>query len=249
MTWDEIAEQTAQMNIEEGQRRSDGSAYHDEIYGASPHRQQAYNSQSHSQPHRKPSLSREESLRAQASYHQRSESSTSFRDNQHGQGSYSSHSHSRSQSRSHSRSESRDRGSPLPPSDSSHGQSRWTDTSQMPPPPQSATSYRSVQSVATTRSRTHSNNLNNPPISAANPQTAFVKIKIFDRVADDLIAIRVHPKVSHHELMEKVQARLGSDLRVLKYRDSLTNTFVGLDTDAELRAWMDGTDKHVLYAD
>lgn len=93
------------------------------------------------------------------------------------------------------------------------------------------------------------NNFNNPSISASNPQTAFVKIKIFDRVADDLIAIRVHPKVSHSELMDKVQSRLGNDCRVLKYRDSLTNTFVGLDTDDELRAWMEGTDKHVLYAD
>jgi bud emergence protein 1 len=29
----------------------------------------------------------------------------------------------------------------------------------------------------------------------------------------------------------------------------MTNTFVGLDNDEELRAWMEGTDKHVLYAD
>lgn len=103
------------------------------------------------------------------------------------------------------------------------------------------------------RSHSHSQstatNLNNPPISAANPQTAFVKIKVFDRVADDLIAIRVHPKVTHSELMDKVQARLGGEVGNLRYRDSMTNTFVGLDSNEELRSWMEGTDKHVLYAD
>jgi bud emergence protein 1 len=76
-----------------------------------------------------------------------------------------------------------------------------------------------------------------------------VKIKIFDRVADDLIAIRVHPRVTHMELMDKVQARLGGEVARLKYRDSMSNQFVGLDTDQQLRAWIDGTDKHVLYAD
>lgn len=115
----------------------------------------------------------------------------------------------------------------------------------------SASSFRSSQ-TSSTRARSHSNatsNLNNPPISAANPQTAFVKIKIFDRVADDLIAIRVHPKVTHTELMEKVQARLGGEVSILKFRDSIKNTFVGLGNDEDLRSWMDGTDKHVLYAD
>ncbi|KAK7060193.1 bud emergence protein 1 [Paramarasmius palmivorus] len=117
----------------------------------------------------------------------------------------------------------------------------------------SSPSISSVRSAApsttsTGRSRSQSN-ANNPPISAANPQTAFVKIKIFDRVADDLIAIRVHPRVTHSELMEKVQARLGSDVSNLRYRDSVNNTFISLDSDSQLRQWMDGTDKHVLYAD
>lgn len=98
------------------------------------------------------------------------------------------------------------------------------------------------------RSRSASN-ANNPPISAANPQTAFVKIKIFDRVADDLIAIRVHPLVSHSELMDKVQTRLGGEVTNLRFRDSVSAAFVALDNDSQLRAWMDGTDKHVLFAD
>ncbi|KAF7331745.1 Protein kinase activator [Mycena kentingensis (nom. inval.)] len=101
-----------------------------------------------------------------------------------------------------------------------------------------------------TRSRSGSvANVNSPSISAQNPQTAFVKIKIFDRVADDLIAIRVHPRVTHVELMDKVQSRLGGEVANLRYRDSMSNAFVGLDTDQQLRAWIDATDKHVLYAD
>src|SRR6202034_2552777 len=89
-------------------------------------------------------------------------------------------------------------------------------------------------------------NLNTPPISAANSQTAFIKIKIFDRVADDLIAIRVHPRVSHVELMDKVQARLGGEVVQLRYRDSMNNSFVELMGDDDLRRWLGGTNKHVF---
>jgi bud emergence protein 1 len=116
-----------------------------------------------------------------------------------------------------------------------------------------STSALRTSPAISSRSRSHSSaaasNLNTPTISAANPQTAFVKIKIFDRVADDLIAIRVHPRVTHAELMDKVQSRLGGEVANLRYRDSLTNDFVGLDSDSDLRIWMDSTDKHVLYAD
>lgn len=91
--------------------------------------------------------------------------------------------------------------------------------------------------------------MNAPPMSAGNPQTAFVKIKIFDRVTDDLIAIRVHPKVSHSELMNKVHARLGTNISNLRYRDSLSQEFIGLEDDHDLRDWLDGTEKHILYAD
>jgi bud emergence protein 1 len=114
---------------------------------------------------------------------------------------------------------------------------------------QSTSSTQSSQAGGRARSGSNANNFNSPSISAANPQTAFVKIKIFDRVADDLIAIRVHPKVSHTELMDKVQTRLGGEVANLRYRDSASNTFVGLDNDQELRLWMEHTDKHVLYAD
>ncbi|KAF7313531.1 hypothetical protein HMN09_00509100 [Mycena chlorophos] len=120
---------------------------------------------------------------------------------------------------------------------------RWNE-----PPPM--TTSPSPSSAPSTRSRSDSvANINSPSISAQNPQTAFVKIKIFDRVADDLIAIRVHPRVTHVELMDKVQSRLGGEVANLRYRDSMSNAFVGLDSDQQLRAWIDATDKHVLYAD
>jgi len=112
-------------------------------------------------------------------------------------------------------------------------------------------SVRPLQPSITTRSRSHSNatKLNSPPISATNPQTAFVKIKIFDSITEDLIAIRVHPRVTHGQLMEKVQSRLGAGVRNLKYRESAAGAFVELLDDEELRMWIEATDRHVLYAD
>lgn len=92
-------------------------------------------------------------------------------------------------------------------------------------------------------------NANSPPISASNPNTAFVKIKIFDRLTQDLIAIRVNPRVTHEQLMDKVRARLGDDVHQLAYRNSISNTFEGLVDDMSLKQWLESTDKHVLYAD
>jgi bud emergence protein 1 len=119
--------------------------------------------------------------------------------------------------------------------------SRWGDNNPPTSSPSSATRSRSQSNAVS--------NLNNPPISASNPQPAFVKIKIFDRSADELIAIRVHPKVTHYELMDKVRVRLGGDFSQLRYRDSYRGVFVGLSDDADLTEWLENTDKHVLYAD
>lgn len=90
--------------------------------------------------------------------------------------------------------------------------------------------------------------LSSPPISATIPQTAFIKIKIFDRASDDLVAIRVHPRVTHEQLMDKVHSRLGQNVNHLQYRDSMHNEMVGLENDDELRYWLDNTERHVLYA-
>ena len=108
-----------------------------------------------------------------------------------------------------------------------------------------------LSSQPSTRSRSQSNaaKLNSPPISATNHQTAFVKIKIFDSITEDLIAIRVHPRVTHAQLLEKVQSRLGAGVRGLKFRESTGGAFVELMDDEELRAWIEATDRHVLYAD
>ena len=65
----------------------------------------------------------------------------------------------------------------------------------------------------------------------------------------DLVAIRVHPKVTHAQLVDKVQARLGGDVAALRYRDSLSNEFIPLESDGDLRGWLDSTDRHVLYAE
>ena len=116
----------------------------------------------------------------------------------------------------------------------------------------SPSSLHSSQPSVASRSRSHSTattTLNAPRMSAGNPQIAFVKIKIFDRVTDDLIAMRVHPKVTHSELMSKVQARLGASISSLRYRDSLHRDFIGLEGDHDLRDWLQSAEKLVLYAD
>lgn len=78
-------------------------------------------------------------------------------------------------------------------------------------------------------------------------EIVLVKIEIFDRVtADDQILIRVHPRVSYAELMESVHSRLGDEISILPYRDSVNKSFVGLSSDQDLRIWMESTDNHVL---
>lgn len=113
-----------------------------------------------------------------------------------------------------------------------------------PSQPPSATSGGS----GVTRNRSASN-ANSPPISANNPNPAFIKIKVFDSLTQDLIAIRVNPRVTHEQLMEKVRARLGSDVKQLAYRSSVYNNWKDLTDDRSLKDWLESTDKHVLYAD
>jgi len=138
----------------------------------------------------------------------------------------------------------------------------WNHTNNLDYDPNGERTRSSVASVtsptsqhsAKSRSRSHSNatRLNSPPISATNPQPAFVRIKIFDSMTEDVIAIRVHPRATYAQLMEKVQSRLGAGVKNLKYREGTGGTggaFVELLDDEELRTWIEVTDRHILYAD
>ena len=229
-------------------RKSEGSEYEDEGYAPSPqrhgpdHNLHPYSS-NNTRAHRGESQS-SLSLRQHAhNNHQRSGSASSFN--------HEPYLRSGSRAESPLPGSSRDQPRAYSPLRISNRSAPETDRSR------SGEYNRSqeddTQRASSTRSRSQSvsasANITNPPISGANPQTAFIKIKIFDRVADDLIAIRVHPRVSHAELMEKVQARLGGEVAQLRYRESMSRSFIELQGDHDLRAWLAGTDKYVLYAD
>ncbi|KZS97543.1 hypothetical protein SISNIDRAFT_449062 [Sistotremastrum niveocremeum HHB9708] len=111
-----------------------------------------------------------------------------------------------------------------------------------------ASMSQSFHSGTSNRKRSGSN-ANNPPISATNPQTAFIKIKIFDRTSDDLIAIRVNPRVTMQQLLTKARERLGSEVNGLNYRNNANNGFIPLLDDVSLSDWLENSDKHVLYAE
>jgi bud emergence protein 1 len=216
---DDVQEQLGHAKLSD-EHHSDGSNYEDEGY-ASPQRPQ-YDRHPFAQPAQ---ATRRPSTDSQALRH---------------------YAHAHNHQRTNSNSSL--------PSPSPFGSTSRSDSpensSSFPWPPESHGA--SGQKPVSSRSRSHSNaasSYNSPPISAANPQTAFVKIKIFDRLSDDLIAIRVHPRVSLAELMDKVQGRLGPEVANLRFRDSLKRGFVGIDGDDTLRRWIETTDKHVLYAD
>jgi bud emergence protein 1 len=124
---------------------------------------------------------------------------------------------------------------------SASSSSRWADS-----PMRSSGGARSTRSGGGTGA-----SAGTPTISASVPQTAFIKIKIFDRVQDDLIAIRVHPRVTHEQLLDKVQQRLGGQVARLSYRETGEEgeDYVPLQQDDDVLWWIGSTDKHVLYAD
>ncbi|KAJ3880608.1 scd2/ral3 [Lentinula edodes] len=231
--YDEVRDTLGRMKVEDD-RKSAGSEYgEDEGYAPSP--QRTYDRHPYARVDERRPDDNNLRLHAHTQNHQRNGSTSSFN-----------RTSSPYTSNSRSNSPIPERGeSPLLDGEYSSRHSTGKTHNASSP---SVSSVRSTNAPTVGRARSHSN-ANNPPISAANPQTAFVKIKIFDRVADDLIAIRVHPLVTHLELMDKVQTRLGGEVSNLRFRDSMSNAFVALDDDNQLRAWMDGTDKHVLYAD
>lgn len=136
---------------------------------------------------------------------------------------------------------------------STSSSSRWPENSHSSHNTQATSPTSQSHSSVHGSSRSHSlASPNNPHISANNSQTAFIKIKIFDRISNDLIAIRVHPLVTHEQLMDKVQTHLGGQVGKLSYRDSVSGRsdgFIALEQDDDLRSWLESTEKHVLYAD
>ncbi|GAA6001473.1 hypothetical protein JCM10207_006684 [Rhodosporidiobolus poonsookiae] len=103
-----------------------------------------------------------------------------------------------------------------------------------------------------------------PPMGTANLNVPFIKIKIFHRNTDDLIAIRVPPTVSHAALLDKVRERLGSEVTNLRYRQEVAAgaapggsqvmmaggaQLISLDDDEDLERWVRSGLRLVLYAD
>ncbi|KIK65628.1 hypothetical protein GYMLUDRAFT_219832 [Collybiopsis luxurians FD-317 M1] len=237
--YDEVQDTLGKMKVDD-KRKSADSGYAEDRGYAPPSQQQTYDRHPYARVEERRPDDNTLRLHAHAQNHQRNGSTSSF---------HRTPSPYLSNSRSNSPVPER---SGSPRRDSDYSYNRYSSNKSHNASSPSISSVRSTHANAAPqpvgRARSQSN-ANNPPISAANPQTAFVKIKIFDRVADDLIAIRVHPLVTRSELMDKVQTRLGGEVTQLKYRDSVSNALVALDNDSQLRAWMDGTDKHVLWAD
>lgn len=158
----------------------------------------------------------------------------------------------------HSRGPSSRTHSPLPPIDTSR------------PSSSGSHAYPSAHIRQPSSTTSHTHNPASTPFSAG-PSTAssaagggpggapaYIKIKIYDRSTDDLIAIRVHPDVNYSELMDKVRARLGSEVRALRYRTGMGSGvnngngggYEELRGDEELRWWLAKEDqKLVLYAE
>ncbi|KAL9937355.1 hypothetical protein V8E36_003764 [Tilletia maclaganii] len=83
--------------------------------------------------------------------------------------------------------------------------------------------------------------------AAAAAAGGFIKIKIFNRASDDLVAIRVPPDVTFSGLMSKVRERLGNEIAVMRYRDE--GGMMRLSDDDDLSEWIASGQKLTLWAD
>lgn len=77
----------------------------------------------------------------------------------------------------------------------------------------------------------------------------FIKIKVLDRTTEDMIAIRVPPRVTFEQLMTKVRDRLGGNVQQVQYRLPSGDGFAELLDDATLQDWLKNETKLVLYAE
>lgn len=99
----------------------------------------------------------------------------------------------------------------------------------------------------------HPQTSSSTPNGASNNTTngpAFIKIKILDRNTDDMIAIRVPPRVTYDQLVDKVRDRLVAQVSRLQYRNpGVGESYSDVADDQTLREWLDREDKLVLYAE
>lgn len=85
----------------------------------------------------------------------------------------------------------------------------------------------------------------------AGPTSQFLKVKIFHSTSDDLIAIRVSPRITHNQLLEKVRDRLGSEITQLRYSlggGGREKEMFTIQDDEDMREWVANNSKLVLYA-
>jgi bud emergence protein 1 len=122
--------------------------------------------------------------------------------------------------------------------------------------PQTASTTTSFSRAGPPSNTTHA-----PSQSANAPQPAYIKIKILDRHTDDMVAIRVPPRVTYDQLLDKVRDRLGVEISVLQYRvgqGRIPGTepdvnegqeFGDVRDDSSLWDWLEAHEKYVLYAE
>ena len=98
----------------------------------------------------------------------------------------------------------------------------------------------------------YSSRARSPSVTAKSDggQPTFLKIKIFHSSTDDLIAIRVSPRVTYLQLLSKVKDRLGADVSELKYRQEGSSNKVTrvIQDDEDLKEWVGENSKLVLFA-
>ena len=145
------------------------------------------------------------------------------------------------------------------PTSADGGGPRRSDSSQ----PMSAGSGISFISPFASSSSSSLPSQSQPPAVVPPP---FVKIKIFHRNTDDLIAIRVPPSIKLDALLDKVRERLGGEVSHVRYRDEGSGPMspgqvqsflslpggarlVELSNDNELDEWIKSAQRLVAYVD
>jgi len=131
--------------------------------------------------------------------------------------------------------------------------------------PSTHTSASSIQMGSQLPSMTASNHRTSSSNLANNPSTGFLRIKIYQRQTDDLIAIRVPTGIGFQELLQRIHERVGTDVRSVRYRDESGTGYstggstplnanngaklVGIDNDNDLDRWINSGNRLVLYVD